>query len=171
MRAEELSHTGDLLGNGLLSFLTRTGISGTTLSYDWRAWHGFCEYLVFKELLPRNPVKKIAKPRKDTLPTRSLSNEDFAKLLEVAANGKHAKHLLPYYASGTYAGLRPQSEWPHLTWDSIVLDVEAEYQCIKVIRQKVNNPERYVRVFPVLEKLRKHVAKNAKKKPAKKRAH
>ncbi|MEO0797020.1 MAG: hypothetical protein AAFX93_17830 [Verrucomicrobiota bacterium] len=157
MRANKLNYSSDL-AEGLGKWLTRTDVSGTSLHNDWIAWHGFCEWLTTNEYLDRNPVKQIAKPRKDTPPPRSLSNDEFFKLIELAEKSELAKFLVPYYAIGGWAGLRPQSEWPHISWDSISLDTEPEFRCIKVIRQKVNRTERYVRIFPILEqKLRQWI--------------
>lgn len=94
--------------------------------FRWADLEGYCQV---------NPCISI-KPIKSLKPEVAvLSSEEVKALLE-ASRTLYGGKLLPYVAITIYAGLRPDSEMRHLTWDKINLK-DGE---IRVTRGKTNTP-------------------------------
>ncbi|MGD9745046.1 MAG: tyrosine-type recombinase/integrase [Verrucomicrobiales bacterium] len=95
-----------------------------------------------RDYLTTNPVSKIKPPKQKTREVHILSNEQCRALLHAAQNND--PELLPYFALGLFAGLRP-TEAQHLDWK----EVELERKRIFVRNRAANIKEQIGRFVPI----------------------
>ncbi len=93
------------------------------------------KWAISEELTDRNPFKNIA-PKTRIHTEVSVLSCDEAKDLLRASEALYGNELLPYTAITLFAGLRPDSEMRHLTWEAINLE-DAE---IRVTMGKTSIP-------------------------------
>jgi hypothetical protein len=93
------------------------------------------KWAISEELTNNNPFKNIA-PKTRIHTEVSVLSCDEAKALLRASEALYGGELLPYTAITLFAGLRPDSEMRHLSWDAINLE-DAE---IRVIMGKTRIP-------------------------------
>ena len=79
------------------------------------------KWAISEELTENNPFKNIA-PKTRIHTEVSVLSCDEAKALLGASEALYGSGLLPYTAITLFAGLRPDSEMRHLTWEAINLE-------------------------------------------------
>ena len=79
------------------------------------------KWAISEELTKNNPFKNIA-PKTRIYTEVSVLSCDEAKALLGASEALYGSGLLPYTAITLFAGLRPDSEMRHLTWEAINLE-------------------------------------------------
>lgn len=104
----------------LYSTLTDRGLSGRTVRLVHAVFSNALDYACKVDGLPRNPAKLVDLPRQTKTEMRALSQEQAAKLIEVAGQDPHG--LVIVFALAT--GMRP-SEYCALRWSDINFDARA----------------------------------------------
>ena len=137
--------------SGLKDERTGQNLSRLSRSNYARALGVAFAYAVKRRYATSNPVKGIDKPKGDIRPG-ILSVEQIVRLLDAAS-----PEILPYFAIGTFAGLRT-SEIERLDWRDIDFD-ENEI----AVNSESKTGERHVDMLPNLREwllpLRKHTGK------------
>lgn len=100
-----------------------------------RITKGFYVWAIRHQILSENPFVHIQPRKRQYIDVGVLSCDDANELLE-AARGVENGDLLAYTAICLFAGLRPDSEMKHLSWDSVSLE-DAE---IRVTKGKTQIP-------------------------------
>jgi len=83
-------------------------------------FHDFWEYCVKHGWAAENIVKHIMTPAVDQSDPHILTLRDVIRLMRTAE--RLCPQIVPYFAIGIYAGLRPENELQNLDWENINLD-------------------------------------------------
>ena len=104
------------------------------------------KWAISEELMDNNPFKNIAPKTRIHTEVSVLSCDEVKALLE-ASVALYGGELLPYTAITLFAGLRPDSEMRHLTWEAVNLeDAEIRVTMGKTrIPRTVDIPENLVK--------------------------
>ena len=86
-----------------------------------RALHALFNYAMRREYMERNPVSTVEKPRELGPDKVDIFTPAEVEALLRAAQ-KTEPRLVPYFAIGIFAGLRPQNELRLLDWENINLE-------------------------------------------------
>lgn len=126
------------------------------------------KWAISEELTNNNPFKNIA-PKTRILTEVSVLSCDEVKALLRASEALHEGELLPYTAITLFAGLRPDSEMRHLSWDAINLeDAEIRVTMGKTrIPRTVDIPDNLVKWLKKCDQSRPIYPKNFRRKWAK----
>jgi len=126
------------------------------------------KWAISEELTNNNPFKNIA-PKTRILTEVSVLSCDEVKALLRASEALHEGELLPYAAITLFAGLRPDSEMRHLSWDAINLeDAEIRVTMGKTrIPRTVDIPDNLVKWLKKCDQSRPIYPKNFRRKWAK----
>ena len=104
---------------------------------DYRFVHAFFQWCFRKAILSRNVVSMIDKPVIDSKEPVSLSIKQARDLLFYATEIDNMS-MLPYFAIGIFAGVRPReiirAEWEDLDWDENIIRVRQRKGLIKYTR-------------------------------------
>ena len=126
------------------------------------------KWAISEELTDNNPFKNIA-PKTRIHTEVSVLSCDEAKALLRASEALYGGELLPYTAITLFAGLRPDSEMRHLTWEAINLeDGEIRVTMGKTrIPRTVDIPDNLVKWLKKCDESRPIYPKNFRRKWAK----
>jgi len=126
------------------------------------------KWAISEELTNNNPFKNIA-PKTRIHTEFSVLSCDEAKALLRASEALYGGELLPYTAITLFAGLRPDSEMRHLTWEAINLeDGEIRVTMGKTrIPRTVDIPDNLVKWLKKCDESRPIYPKNFRRKWAK----
>lgn len=126
------------------------------------------KWAISEELTNNNPFKNIA-PKTRIHTEVSVLSCDEAKALLRASEALYGGELLPYTAITLFAGLRPDSEMRHLTWEAINLeDGEIRVTMGKTrIPRTVDIPDNLVKWLKKCDESRPIYPKNFRRKWAK----
>ena len=104
---------------------------------DYRFVHAFFQWCSKKAIVGRNVVTMVDKPTTETKEPISLSIQQARDLLYYAAEIDDMS-MLPYFAVGIFAGVRPsemiRGEWDDLDWDENIIRVRHRKGSIKYTR-------------------------------------
>ena len=104
---------------------------------DYRFVHAFFQWCFRKAILSRNVISMIDKPVIDSKEPVSLSIKQARDLLFYATEIDNMS-MLPYFAIGIFAGVRPReiirAEWEDLDWDENIIRVRQRKGLIKYTR-------------------------------------
>lgn len=121
--------------------LRDAGLKGTTLVHYHQFMNQALESAVKKDLLVRNPMYKVDRPRRSLFVGSYYSKEEVEKLLEVLKDDP----LYPMVFVDVYYGLR-RSELLGLTWDSIDFEQNTISVEHKVYRDSENGDDRDISI-------------------------
>jgi len=165
----------DWAGGRTLDSISREAAQGylkTARSGSYNHYLRFAKSLykwaISEELTDNNPFKNIA-PKTRIHTEVSVFSCDEAKALLRASEALYGGELLPYTAITLFAGLRPDSEMRHLSWDAINLE-DAEIRVIMGktrIPRTVNIPDNLVKWLRKCDQSRSIYPKNFRRKWAK----
>ncbi len=96
------------------------------------------KYAVDNDFVERNPMEGIPRRKLKTTAVSILSIAQVTKILETAS--QHDPEMVPYFAIGIFAGLRPNSELEKLLWE----DVNFEEKWIRVMFGNKTDTKRFV---------------------------
>jgi integrase len=100
----------------IMTWLDSLDATATTRDFYRRYAVRFFSFALQREYIRENPAKGIPKSGNEG-EIGIFTVEECRKLLTAAATS--ANHMLPYYALGLFAGLRPLSEIKRLDWSAI----------------------------------------------------
>ena len=112
-----------------------------------RALHALFNYAMRREYVERNPVATVEKPRELGPDKVDIFTPAEAEAVLRAAQDKDPR-LVPYFAVGMFAGLRPQNELRLLDWGNINLEAG-----LLTVTRRTSKTAR-VRHVPILPNLR-----------------
>lgn len=126
------------------------------------------KWAISEELTDNNPFKNIAPKNRIHTEVSVLSCDEVKALLD-ASEALYGGELLPYTAITLFAGLRPDSEMRHLTWEAINLeDAEIRVTMGKTrIPRTVDIPKNLVKWLKKCDQSRPIYPKNFRRKWAK----
>jgi integrase len=108
---------GTITLHDLESWLAGLAVGPVTRDNFRRAVGGLFNYAMKRGLCDRNPALGLAKSGRDERMPRILTTKQAQGLLDAAVT--HAPEMVPYFAIGLFAGLRPKNELAGLDWSNI----------------------------------------------------
>ena len=91
----------------------------TTRQNCWRILQVFFSYALKQRHINRAPMAEIEKPEIKRSRVKIFSIEDTQRLLEAAEKMPERDEIVPALALGFFAGVRPESELPEISWEKI----------------------------------------------------
>jgi len=129
---------GTISNNEIEDWIYRNKGSGSHSKLnDYRFVHAFFQWCFKKAIVGRNVVSMVDKPTTETKEPISLSIQQAKDLLYYATEIDDMS-MLPYFAVGIFAGVRPseiiRGEWEDLDWDENIIRVRHRKGSIKYTR-------------------------------------
>ena len=105
----KIKETEQLLTAKLEKRICSTEVGDHTRIYRYATISQFCDWLVSKHWLPKNPCAEIEKPKEDKNkpPPAILTLEQCQNLLQLAWTDPWGTEMLPYFAMCLLSGVRP----------------------------------------------------------------
>lgn len=126
VRDHEGMKIGDLTFQQIESWLVKMGLTSASRQSYLRVVKVFCGYCVRRGYMWENPADRIERPHVDHVAPEVMTVGDVQKIM--AACEKERPDMVPYFALGFFAGLRP-AEIQGLDWR----DIDFSDRVIKVV--------------------------------------